>query len=271
MIERYEHHGTEVAVQSHLKGQHRAHCLCYQGCVHFMPGADGNCEVAEANLANCKKFGTVQPVWECPRFEAEAPEVDPHPGQIVGPRLVGLAGLAGSGKSTAAAILEQNGYTRLRFAGPLKAALRALLISAAVPADVADRMIEGDLKEVPQAVLGGKTPRHAMQTLGTEWGRDHIGAGFWVGLAVARAHLILARGGRVVIDDVRFANEVEAIRAAGAAAGIEAELWALQGRGGRAGAHVSEADPVQFDPDAILDNSRSQEYLEAQVLELILG
>ena len=32
--------------------------------------------------------------------------------------------------------------------------------------------IEGALKEVPCELLGGKTPRYAMQTLGTEWGRD---------------------------------------------------------------------------------------------------
>lgn len=27
-FERYEHHGAEVSVMSHLKGKHRAHCLC---------------------------------------------------------------------------------------------------------------------------------------------------------------------------------------------------------------------------------------------------
>ncbi len=42
--------------------------------------------------------------------------------------------------------------------------------------------IEGSLKAKPCSLLAGKTPRHAMQTLGTEWGRNCIGDGFWINL-----------------------------------------------------------------------------------------
>lgn len=74
MIEKYEHHGALVAVQSHLKGRHTEHCLCYQGCVHFKPGKPGNCEIAQANFETCVDHGLVLPVWECPKWSVIAPE-----------------------------------------------------------------------------------------------------------------------------------------------------------------------------------------------------
>jgi hypothetical protein len=68
-FEQYEHHGHVVSVQSNLKGKHRDHCLCFQGCLHFSPGAENNCEIAAAVYQNCVRFNIVTPVWECPRFQ----------------------------------------------------------------------------------------------------------------------------------------------------------------------------------------------------------
>ena len=69
MIEKYEHHGQVVSVQSSLRGTHVEHCLCFQGCAHFKPNTKGNCEIAQANFEACLRFGTVQPVYECPKFQ----------------------------------------------------------------------------------------------------------------------------------------------------------------------------------------------------------
>ena len=69
MIEKYEHHGVEVLVDSELKGKHREHCLCYQSCVNFKPGTPENCPIAQATYENCVKFGTTTPVYECPKFD----------------------------------------------------------------------------------------------------------------------------------------------------------------------------------------------------------
>lgn len=71
-IEVYEHHGSSVAVQPHLKGKHREHCLCFQGCAEFKPGQADNCEIAKEVYANCQAFDIVTPVWECPRFKFAA-------------------------------------------------------------------------------------------------------------------------------------------------------------------------------------------------------
>lgn len=144
------------------------------------------------------------------------------------PPVIALTGLAGSGKSTASKYLvEKHGYQLVKFAGPLKDMLRAIGLSEA--------QIEGNLKEEPCEWLQGATPRHAMQTLGTQWGRDCIGAGLWTELWVRRVQLILAAGGRVVVDDCRFPNEADGVRKLG---GV---VWRLIGRGGIAGSHESES------------------------------
>ncbi|MDI9847397.1 deoxynucleotide monophosphate kinase [Rhodoblastus sp. 17X3] len=120
------------------------------------------------------------------------------------PRLIGFCGPAGAGKTFAANHLASHyGYSRVRFAGPLKAMLRALGLTEAE--------VDGELKEQACALLGGRTPRHAMQALGTEWGRQLISSELWINAwAHASAHYLL-QGLPVVVDDVRFANEAAAI------------------------------------------------------------
>jgi hypothetical protein len=127
--------------------------------------------------------------------------------------LIGLVGYAGSGKSTAAErMVERLGYARVKFADPLKQALRAILRSAGVDEKTIERMIEGDLKEVPAAELCGRTPRYAMLTLGTEWGRGLMATNFWIHLFVTRVDRLRNQGHSIVVDDARFPNEFEAIR-----------------------------------------------------------
>ncbi len=149
-------------------------------------------------------------------------------GTAILPPVIALTGLAGSGKSTASKYLvDKHGYQLVKFAGPLKDMLRAIGLSEA--------QIEGELKEEPCEWLHGATPRHAMQTLGTQWGRACIGPSFWIELWVRRVNQIIAEGGRVVVDDCRFPNEADEVRKLG---GV---VWRLVGRGGIAGSHESEA------------------------------
>jgi hypothetical protein len=74
--EKYVHHGQVVSVQPSLKGKHREHCLCH-GCANFKPGRVDNCEIAEATFKNCQQFGTVTPVYECPKFKAAEKRAQP--------------------------------------------------------------------------------------------------------------------------------------------------------------------------------------------------
>lgn len=71
-------------------------------------------------------------------------------------KLVGFCGLMGSGKTFAADYLvEKYGYTKVKFAKPLKDMLRAMGLT--------EEHIEGDLKELPCDLLDGRTIMGSMQ------------------------------------------------------------------------------------------------------------
>lgn len=131
-------------------------------------------------------------------------------------KLLAIAGRKGAGKDTFAQPLIDSGrWALVKFADPLKNMLRSLFRDAGVDPQTTERMIEGDLKETPTPVLCGKTPRFAMQTLGTEW-RDMIGQGLWLNITKMRI-AAYARGGQpaVVITDMRFPHEVAFVEQAG--------------------------------------------------------
>lgn len=175
--------------------------------------------------------------------------------------LIGLAGDMGSGKSTVASYLGSKGFRCVKFASTLKAMLASMLLSAGLDADTIARMIEGDLKEVPADVLYGKTPRHAMQTLGTEWGRDCLGDGVWGKIWEKGVKKELEDGRSVVTDDMRFANEQRRVVSLGG------YIVLIKGRG-LVNSHASE-NKDHIVPDFVIDNSGAIENLYAQVDEVI--
>ena len=169
--------------------------------------------------------------------------------------IVGLSGYAGSGKSTAAKALIDLGFERRKFARPLKDMLRALLRAQGEDEDVIEEMIEGCLKGSPSELLNGATPRHAMQTLGTDWGRALICENLWSDAALRNM------GAYVVFDDVRFENEAAGIRDVG---GIIVRIH--RPGVGPVNDHVSEELVV---PDYAIFNDETPEHLERQIARLI--
>lgn len=120
--------------------------------------------------------------------------------------ILALTGLKGAGKTTAADMLcQNNGFSRVKFADPLKNMIRTLFYDAGYDEEETERYVEGDLKEEPVGFLLGRTARHLMQTLGTEWGRDCVHEQFWVNMFGAMA----GQKSLVVVDDLRFPNEAD--------------------------------------------------------------
>jgi hypothetical protein len=115
--------------------------------------------------------------------------------------IVGIAGAKRSGKTTLANYLaETHGMLHTSFAEPIRAFVAQLLGGSLEQLEAA--------KEEPVAWLDGATPRHMMQTLGTEWGRQLICPELWVRFAMRKA----LGAGAAVLSDVRFPNEARAIR-----------------------------------------------------------
>ena len=122
----------------------------------------------------------------------------------------------GCGKSTAAQFLSfAYDFVPVGFAQPIKAMTRALLQSAGVEQEEVNAYLAGHLKEKP-VPFAPVTCRMIMQTLGTEWGRQTIHEEIWVETLIERVDALLAGGDSVVIDDMRFPNEYEALAEYGA-------------------------------------------------------
>ena len=172
--------------------------------------------------------------------------------------VIGFAGLAGSGKTTAANYLVgMHHYSRRPFAAPLKAMLKALGLTR--------EELEGRMKSVPIKLLMGKTPRQAMQTLGTEWGRECIDPEFWGHVWQYRMVQDCQALDNVVADDVRFPEEANRIRAMGGM------VIRVLGRGGDcAPVHASER-PDLLRVDGIIYNTGSIADLENQVHQFHLN
>ncbi|MER8422485.1 hypothetical protein [Mesorhizobium sp. M1403] len=179
-------------------------------------------------------------------------------------KVIALSGPAGSGKSEAGRYLvDAHGYQTVKFSGPLKAMLRAFYDSVGLkdPNEV-ERRIEGDLKEVPDLYLNGATPRHAMQTLGSEWGRGLMSDDFWIRSWERKVDSVM---GPVVTDDCRFENEAEAVMAAGG------EVVRLHPKVYRRGtsSHASESGISSDWVNHVVTNDGSIADLQDKMLEII--
>jgi hypothetical protein len=179
-------------------------------------------------------------------------------------RLIGLTGLAGTGKDTVREMLERDhGFTGLAFADPIRQMIRTLLAENGFDPEYMD---DRALKELPIPALG-VSYRNLAQTLGTEWGRKCMGRRFW--LQIAHAFIIEQRrqGGReFVVSDVRFANEAEWIKEAGG------EVWRIERRAAApVRDHESERHVVAIEADRVIVNNGTVEDLWCQVSALVGG
>lgn len=133
-----------------------------------------------------------------------APQLASILGQIPPrPLLVGLAGPSGCGKSTTACLLAGGGgWARVSFADPLRELFLALNPDK-------DLWHVGPGKDLTPAT-GGLSPRECLRVMG-DWAKAYE-PGFFVAAAYDSIRRHWREGRHVVIDDVRFEAEAEAIR-----------------------------------------------------------
>lgn len=163
------------------------------------------------------------------------------------PRVVAFIGPIGCGKSTAANCIKQLGYHRISFADPLKQMLMTLGLTY--------EQVYGGEKEIASPLLCGQTPRHAMQTLGTEWGRKLIANDLWVRAWQHRcqSHQL------VTVDDLRFPNEYKMVKALnGVVIGIV--------RPGEIAQTAHESEAYKFEPDNVIMNTSTLNRFTRDVL-----
>lgn len=174
-------------------------------------------------------------------------------------RLIGLTGLAGSGKDTVRRMLEEDHeFVGLAFADPIRQMIGGLLNWNGISTHW---MHERALKEQPIDGLD-VSYRELAQRQG-DLGRS-IHPDFW--LRSAGEFIVNQRrqGERqFVISDVRFVNEAQWVSDAGG------EVWRIDRPGIKpVRDHESERQVLQIVPDRVIDNSGSVEDLWCQVSAL---
>lgn len=172
--------------------------------------------------------------------------------------IIGLTGPKRCGKDTVANLIMQHNtsFYPLSFAWPIKQMVMEGL-------GLSMEQVNGDLKDMPDPVFGC-TPRHILQTLGTEWGRELINESIWLLIMEQRIQNV---GKDIVITDVRFENEASWIRAQ-----ENGKVVHITGRVKSRDAHKSEGG-VQFvsGKDGIIENNRTLDHLSVAVQQFLIA
>lgn len=170
-------------------------------------------------------------------------------------RLIGITGKIAAGKSLAASMVP--GAVTIQLADPLYAMVSAL--TGIAPEMLRDRRTKEDV-----IFWLGKSPRQLLQTIGTEWGRDMIDRDIWVRHLEQRIANMERQGyDLIVVADVRFDNEAEAIRARGG------QVWQVirPGADGHFGGHSSERGVSPDLIDRVIVNAGTPDDLREIVVE----
>lgn len=137
--------------------------------------------------------------------------------------LIGLSGKKRSGKDVVADYLvKEYSFVKVSFAEPLKEMLYALNPIVEVDVNFWDHeetevRVRGLVDELGWEQAKDHYPeiRQLLQRLGTEAGRNVLGENVWVDLAMRRAGELYGDHPGVVIPDMRFVNEFDAVVNAG--------------------------------------------------------
>ena len=174
--------------------------------------------------------------------------------------IVGMAGYKRVGKDTAAEVLVTDfGFDRYALADPLKQAVSALF-------GFAPEEINGEAKDLAH-LFWNITPRQALQVVGTELIRNELRKHFphITNLHIERMKQEARLHDDLVITDVRFPDEVEAVQDLG---GI---VIRIHRPGYEASAHPSETliDTAPVDYEVINDASKID--LQDRIVAIVSG
>lgn len=172
--------------------------------------------------------------------------------------IIGLVGLAQSGKDTTAEILVRRGnFQQISFAGPLKQ------ISYDIdPLITADKHLAELVDEFGWDHVKVNYPecRRFLQRIGTEGMRKNIHNNFWVNLALTKMQEDTSVN--YVISDMRFLNEYNQIKNAYPNA---FEAWRIVRDGLAVMNHASETEMSTIPVDRVIDNNGTIRELEKTV------
>ena len=170
--------------------------------------------------------------------------------------IIGVTGLKGHGKDEVGKIFQKlYNFNHESFAAPLKLGARVML-------GFSEAQVNGTLAEKEAiAPRYGVSARHALQTLGTEWGREHIHKNVWAIACLAKASL----HENCVITDTRFSNEAACVKKQG---GVVIRVVREGVSTNRNEGHASETEMASIPVDFTIENNGTLQQLEDNVVEM---
>lgn len=171
--------------------------------------------------------------------------------------IIGLNGMMGSGKSTAAEMIQSLSDRP------------TVLVKFAQPLYDMQELIYDRIKEAYVRPPSFVKDRKLLQWLGTEWGRETISFSIWLDLWRAKVLQAVEAGNNVICDDVRFNNEAAILKSMGGhllqikskAAVDRMRVLRLQGLTG----HASETGIHDKYVDRVINNDYTLDELRADV------
>ena len=192
--------------------------------------------------------------------------------------IIGLCGLMGSGKGTAADVLvEDLDFVKMSFADSLKDGVAAMF-------DFPRNLLEGDTfesrewREIPDEFWSEEmgvemTPRKILQLVGTDCLRENFYGGIWVSILKKKIIDASEQGINVVIPDTRFVNEIDMIKSIGGDVWHiwrDVPRWAVDYRKTEIAPeniHPSEYSWILSDADISIINDSTLEKLKSEVFK----
>lgn len=184
--------------------------------------------------------------------------------------LIGFSGKKGSGKSYFADYLVNNKlFIKLSFASPLKEITKILF-------NLSDEDVKDPIKKELINPKFNASPRELMQWLGTDIMREEFNKKFnysgsiWIDSVKDKVKTLLEDNKDVVIDDVRFQNEVDMIHSLG---GIVINLRNDLDNtlNNSTSTHSSENQKLTFNYEFVNDKSYSNTYDIYLNLDLLIN
>jgi hypothetical protein len=189
--------------------------------------------------------------------------------------IVGLSGFKGSGKDTVAAYLvKEHGFERKAFADPIKQSIAKLFD---IPFSEVEKMkndkdayvaiggLETSASEYEQWIMYKGIPaitfRQFLQRYGTESHRDIFGEDLWLEPTLPSNGIYSGR--KIVVSDVRFANEAKRIKEFGG------RIWFINRITDRSSFDPHSSEILDFGTDWSIPNNGTIEDLYDRIEEAL--
>lgn len=179
--------------------------------------------------------------------------------------VVGFTGYSQCGKDTAASFLTERGWTRLAFADALRDSVYRLNPLVLTGAGIKNVRVQDIVDDIGWDVAKVEYPeiRQLLQRMGTEVGRDLYGENFWVDRVLAQIKA-LSQYSHYVVTDVRFPNEVDAVRSVGG------KVFRIYREGvGAVNTHISDTGVDDLEVDGVILNDGPLPSFRYKVLDAI--